>query len=120
LNRLSFDGLLESGGVFPNTLANTDLPFYIGGIEGREGTYFEGCIDEVRISSVVRYKNSFNSPEKPFKADGKTLALWHFNGNNEARFKDSSGNGNTLVGKGIRFSVQPQGKLSTTWAEIKS
>jgi len=130
MNRLSFDGLIERGGVFPRNLANTDLPCYIGGIEGREGSYFDGCaktkscvgvcIDEVRISSVVRYKNSFKPPEKLFKADGKTLALWHFNGNDETIFKDSSGNENTLIGKGIRFPVKPQDKLSTIWAKIKN
>lgn len=41
---------------------------------------FTGYIDEVRISTIARYdvtKNSF-MPDKKFKNDGKTVALWHF------------------------------------------
>ena len=115
VNRLSFDGSLASGGAFKRNLENTAFPFYIGGMELR-GSFFNGFIDEVRISNVVRYKNDFESPEKPFKADKNTLALWHFDNG----LTDSSGNGNTLIGKGlVRFSVEQAGKLSTTWGRIK-
>ena len=115
VNRLSFDGSIQSGGAFARPLANTALPFYIGGME-LLGSFFDGFIDEVRISNVERYKNDFEPPKRPFEVDKNTVALWHF----DKGFTDSSGNGNTLIGKGVvRFSVEPAGKLSTTWAEIK-
>jgi len=116
VNRLSFDGSLQSGGGFGRPLANTALPFYIGGME-LLGSFFDGFIDEVRISNVERYKNDFEPPKRPFEVDKNTVALWHF----DKGFTDSSGNGNTLIGKGVvRFSVELAGKLSTTWAKIKS
>ena len=120
LPRFSFQGALSTGLDPLDDLVHIDSPFYIGGME-RENSYFDGFIDEVRISNVVRYKSNFKLQEKAFEADENTLALWHFNeGKGNFRFKDSSGNGNTLIGKGSGFSVEPAGKLSTTWAKIKS
>ncbi len=39
--------------------------------------YFKGQIDELRISSTVRYDSNF-SPEERFEVDEHTRALWHF------------------------------------------
>jgi hypothetical protein len=47
-----------------------------GGIAGYP--FFAGVIDEVRISSVVRYTASFTPPGAPFTPDASTLGLWHF------------------------------------------
>ena len=88
---------------------------------------FTGYIDEVRISTVARYdvnKNSF-TPNKKFKNDGKTVALWHFDEPGGIRkFSDASGNAYDLVGKngaktGIPLAVKAQGKLATTWGQLK-
>ena len=38
---------------------------------------FKGRIDEVRISSTVRYTGDFQPPTKAFQPDPKTVALWH-------------------------------------------
>jgi hypothetical protein len=56
VNRLSFDGSIQSGGAFKRSLANTTFPFYVGGME-LLSSFFDGFIDEIRISNVVRYKN---------------------------------------------------------------
>ena len=88
---------------------------------------FTGYIDEVRISTVARYdvrKNSF-MPDKKFKNDGKTVALWHFNEPGGARrFSDASDNAYHLVGKGgartgIPLAVKPAGKIATIWGQLK-
>jgi hypothetical protein len=39
---------------------------------------FSGWIDEVRISSVVRYDRPFPRPVSPFEPDRDTAALYHF------------------------------------------
>ncbi len=40
---------------------------------------FVGVIDEVRVSSTVRYHlTAFEPPTQPFEADGDTIALYHF------------------------------------------
>ena len=88
---------------------------------------FTGYIDEVRISTVARYdvsKNSF-TPNKKFKNDGKTVALWHFDEpSGTRRFSDASGNAYHLVGKngaktGFPLAVTPMGKLTTIWGSMK-
>jgi hypothetical protein len=57
--------------------------------------YWDGQIDEVRLSSEVRYKTGF-FPIPHFAADATTIALWHFNeGDGESVF-DGSGNGRDL------------------------
>lgn len=108
--------------------------FTLGGfgekIEIRENYFrgsFAGCIDEVRISTVARYdvdKDGF-TPLKKFKGDAKTVALWHFDEPSGTReFSDASGNVYHLVGKngaktGNTLAVEPHGKLTTTWSQLK-
>ncbi|WP_417387129.1 protein kinase domain-containing protein [Gimesia sp.] len=53
---------------------------------------FRGIIDEVRLSSIVRYTNNF-TPEKRLKADEHTMGLYHFDEVGSNVLKDSSGNG---------------------------
>ena len=88
---------------------------------------FAGYIDEVRISTVARYdvgKDGF-TPRNKFKKDKKTLALWHFDEPGGRRiFSDASGNSHHLVGEGgartgIPLAVEPHGKLTTTWGQLK-
>jgi len=52
----------------------------IGGNNCCSGYYevFNGLIDEVRISSTTRYRESFISPSEPFKPDAATLLLVPF------------------------------------------
>ena len=88
---------------------------------------FTGYIDEVRISTVARYDVSKNSfmPNKRFKNDGKTVALWRFDEADGSRqFSDASRNAYHLVGKNgaqtsIPLSVEARGKLATTWGQLK-
>ncbi len=39
--------------------------------------YFDGVIDEVRISTLVRYPDTFTVQDVRFEEDDYTLALWH-------------------------------------------
>ncbi len=48
---------------------------------------FRGWIDEVRLSSVLRYPSNFPVPSAPFVLDTDTLALYHFD----------EGTGDTIV-----------------------
>lgn len=59
---------------------------------------FAGRIDEVRLSSVIRYSSDF-APASLLDADGGTAGLWHLDeAAGATTFADSSGNGNTLTG----------------------
>ena len=111
-------------------LIRSDKPLRIGGIvpqdvENRshfkgENLKLHGYIDEVRISNIVRYKGpEWQVPKGKFTVDEHTISLWHFD---EApwldRFKDESGNGYDLW-RSDAMAVEAQGKLTTTWGQLK-
>lgn len=56
--------------------------------------FYNGTIDEARISSSVRYTNTF-TPLRRYATDTNTIALWHFDEGSGTSVADSSGNGNT-------------------------
>lgn len=87
---------------------------------------FAGYIDEVRISSVARYDTkNITIPDRKFKNDRETIALWHFDEQHKTMiFSDSSENAYHLTGKNGATTSNPlaieiQGKLSTTWGQLK-
>ena len=110
-------------------LIKSGKPLRIGGIifQDPERSRFvgsnvklHGYIDEVRISNVVRYVGpEWEVPKGKFKVDEHTISLWHFD---EAPginfFKDASGNGYDLWRSGV-WAVEAQGKLTTTWGQLK-
>jgi hypothetical protein len=109
--------------------------FVLGGYGGealftaspcRRGS-FAGYIDEVRLSTVTRYKtrNKPFTPQGRFEPDEHTVALWHFDELSGSEvFLDSSGNEYHLVGMNGAcvqgpLAVDGSGKLAATWAGIK-
>lgn len=60
---------------------NSD-PYLVIGAEkhdaGSAYPSFNGFVDEVRISNVLRYTTNFSPPSGPFTADANTVALYHF------------------------------------------
>ncbi|MDE0483931.1 MAG: hypothetical protein OXI67_15220 [Candidatus Poribacteria bacterium] len=126
-------GINGNGGIWccpGGHLVNSDNPLRIGGIVVPqdqkaprfvgENVKFRGYIDEVRISSILRYPDrNWKIPERKFRVDEHTISLWHFD---EApwlgRFKDESENGYDLW-RGDSMSVEAQGKLTTKWGELK-
>jgi hypothetical protein len=90
------DGVNLSGtasGGSTTYAANTATPV-IFGTRGSFDQYFNGYIDEVRISNIARYTSNF-SPSRRFTEDTNTVGLWHFDegsceGANPCYAKDSS------------------------------
>lgn len=89
------DNLEDDDGLY-----NEAWPLSIGSFFASSG-FFPGCIDEVRISDVLRYPgDSYPVPAGPFAPDLSTLALWHFDDNPDAAtFLDGSGHLNHLTAK---------------------
>ena len=92
--RLFVDGNLEdddtgnSGNVsydenrsFGNGDDNTD-PYLVIGAEkydiGSDFPAFNGWVDELRLSTTIRYTGNFARPSAPFSPDGNTVGLYHF------------------------------------------
>jgi len=61
-----------------------------------------GFMDELRLSSVCRYTESFTPPEAEFVVDEFTSGLWHFNEGSGGTVYDASPHGNhgTCLGTG--------------------
>ena len=78
--------------------------------------FLDGYLDEVRVSSTIRYGTGFN-PQGPFSDDAFTLALWHFeDAAGSAAFLDASTFGNDLTANASAtarapFSVSGGGQI---------
>lgn len=57
--------------------------------------YFNGVIDEFRISNTLRYTSNFTVPTTPFSLDGSTVALYHFSEGSGQYTYDASYNSTT-------------------------
>lgn len=85
-----------------------DDPFLVIGAEkhdvGPQYPGFNGFVDELRISTVVRYPGttSFTPPSARFNADANTAALYHFDEGSGTVLVDAVGssNGDVRVGGG--------------------
>ncbi len=100
-------------------------------VRGAAGIHsiFDGLVDEVRISSVIRYDGDFEIQQEGFEPDADTTALYHFDEEVGGTIKDFSKNGvdGKLVGKAelvpsdapTTLSVGARGKLATVWGKIK-
>lgn len=84
---------LTTTGTFTGSIALTS-PLYAGQ-RGDSVWYFNGAIDEVRISNTVRYAGNFTAPVAPYTTDANTVGLWHFDENSGGTVNDSTTNVNT-------------------------
>jgi hypothetical protein len=69
---------------------------------------FSGWIDEVRLSTVIRYGANFTRPSASFVPGANTAALYHFDVGTGDAILDSSGNASNGV---RRFGGNPAGPL---------
>jgi hypothetical protein len=71
-------------------------PFIVLGAEkhdaGSQYPSFTGWLDEVRISTVVRYSSTFTPPPQPFTMGTGTAALYHFDESSGTDVLDENGN----------------------------
>ena len=70
-------------------------------------------IDELRISSVVRYKGNYDVPTQAFTADTDTIALYHFDDASDQRYEDSSDSKIPLIRSEIAPEVLAQNEEET-------
>ena len=97
---------------------------------GATHSAYIGLIDEVRISSTLRYDKDFDVPKGGFLPDNDTVVLYHFDGEVGGKVEDFSKNQNhgKLVKKAklesinlpnTLLAVQPSTMLSVVWGHIK-
>ncbi len=70
-------------------------------------------IDELRISSVVRYRAYYDVPTQAFTADTDTIALYHFDDASNQRYEDSSDSKIPLIRSEIAPEVLAENEAAT-------
>jgi hypothetical protein len=96
--KLFVNGVSQTISNSSSVPASPGLYFYVGANDDySDQQYFNGAIDEVRISSVARHNSNFTRPSSPFKSDSQTVALYHFDESAGDTAHDATGNGNDLA-----------------------
>ena len=101
------DGVPQRG--CPGGPCDYSDPFLVLGAEkhGYPGISYAGWLDEVRVSTVLRYEGErITVPRAPFVADVHTAGLYHFDEGDGAIAIDDSGN--ATHGE-IRYGGDPAG-----------
>jgi hypothetical protein len=93
---------------------NSD-PFLVLGAEKHDAgpayPAYSGWLDEVRLSTVLRYRDDFTRPTAPFVPDEFTAALYHFDESDGDTVLDSSGAQGGPSHGTLRFGGNPAGPL---------
>jgi hypothetical protein len=89
-------------------------PFLVVGAEKHDAgplyPGFAGFVDELRLSTVLRYSAPFTRPTAPFTPDANTAALYHFDDGAGVLVRDARG----LSPGERRFGGSPAGPLYAT------
>lgn len=129
---LYVDGILEANANGPNgdisypddgvpgdfcggPCTNSD-PYIVFGAEKHDAgpafPSFNGYLDEVRFSGILRYSTNFTPPSAPFVTDGNTVGLYRFETGSGLVAYDDSGSGSP--NGVIHFGGSPPGPVWTT------
>ncbi len=83
--------------------------------------YFDGIIDEVRISSVARYTGaSFTVPAGPFTTDANTVVLYHFDeGVGQLSGNAAGGLGSAILGGDVSTETQDPAWIANTTLPVR-
>jgi RHS repeat-associated protein len=103
--KVYLNGVLDGSTTTGNAPGSGTSSVKIGRNSG--GSYFNGLIDEVRVSNAAVYTSNF-TPQTHISSTGSTKGLWKFDGQTTA---DSSTNGNngTLQGGAVYSNDVPSG-----------
>lgn len=110
--RLYLDGqLIASAKAAPEqVLTPNELPLFVGGNAVADGSIefsLEGAVDELRISTVARYRGESFRPVRRFEPDEETVLLLHLDGIGGPFALDASFHGRHGIGIGENQFVAP-------------
>jgi hypothetical protein len=90
---LFVDGLPAGSDILPSPSHSSAAALNLGRDPGFDTYYLEGQLDDVRISSVVRYDGLFAPAAQSITADADTIGLWRLEEGTGAHAADSGPNG---------------------------
>jgi hypothetical protein len=87
--KIFIDGQLDQATIGPtgdisyrdgrsSGMPEQDPYLIIGARKSDLGLAYNGYLDEIRVSTVIRYTENFQPPIGPFSTDGQTVGLYHF------------------------------------------
>jgi hypothetical protein len=79
-NRIYIDGQLDNTGATAGLPVTNKDPLYLGAATTTGVEAFSGLVDEIRVSSMVRYKGNFVPPAAPFAWPSAVHLRWSPNG----------------------------------------
>lgn len=94
---------------------NGSDPFIVLGAEkhdaGSAYPSYNGMLDELRISNIIRYTANFTPSVTPFTTDQNTMALYHFDSGNGTIFIDGSNAAGGPSNGFLNVGGNPQGPV---------
>ena len=81
-NTRCFINGVQKGSTYTTAYTATAANLFIGAPFSALSTFFNGYIDEFRLSNVARYTSNFTPPTAAFDYDLNTLILLHLDGSN--------------------------------------
>lgn len=106
--RLFVNGSRVASMLTSGNIDQTANPLRIASADA-SGDFFKGLIDEVRLSSGIRYTGNFVPPQAPLTTDASTRGLWHLDEGSGTTTADSSANAfnGTLVNAPVWSTDSP-------------
>jgi hypothetical protein len=95
---LYLDGSRVTDGTLDWWPADYAGPLRIGAASYSEAFFFQGLVDEVRISRGLRYSDDFDVTGEPVVVDADTIALWRFDDEDGQVVSDVTGQHDGVLG----------------------
>ncbi len=106
-------------GNYGGQSCNFSDPFLVIGAEKHDydrSSYpsFRGYLDEIRLSTTLRYDTNFTPPNQPFTPDAQAAALYHFDEGSGTQVLDSSNAPGGPSHGELRYGGDPPGPVWST------
>ncbi|GEM_PF-2581146 len=86
-------GFPAGSDILPSPSGTADAALNIGRDGAFDSHYFDGQLDDVRISSIARYDGLFNPANQAIVADADTIAVWRLEEGEGTLAQDTGPNG---------------------------